>query len=69
MKKITMHDASDTTAAPALNCNAVREATKLYELVSTPELIATKPIRTSARGLFYSKHGVAANDLAWEVAA
>jgi hypothetical protein len=32
-------------------------------------LIAAKPIQTGAGGLFYSKYGVAANDVAWEVAA
>jgi hypothetical protein len=70
MKKITtMHDASDKTAARALNCNAVREATALHEPFITPELIATELIQTSARGIFYSKYGVAANDVALEMVA
>lgn len=64
MKKITtMHDASDTTAAHALNGNAVREATELHEPLIAPELIATEPIQTSARSLYYSKYGVTVNDV------
>jgi hypothetical protein len=60
-------DVLDGGAANVLDGRS--EADKLQTLTITPELIAAKPIQTGAGGLFYSKYGVAANDVAWEVAA
>jgi hypothetical protein len=68
---VTTYTYSDRTlvATTDTNGDGVSKAGELQTFAVTPELIATEPIQAGARGLSYSKYGVAANDAAWEVAA